>query len=53
MLEDYTDMMNQYTETMEELKDMKEDLTDEELIYYTKVMNRINEKMLEVSLEMD
>lgn len=50
MLNEYMHFMSQYTETMEKLDDIgDEELNDAELAYYTQVMTRINQKLLEVS----
>ncbi len=50
LLKDYADFMNKYAEYMEEMEKWEdEDLNDAEMIYFVKVQNRINEKLLEVS----
>ena len=47
LLADYTKYMQEYTETMEALEKIEddEDLSNEELVYYTEVMGRINTKL--------
>ena len=48
-LADYTKFMAQYTETMQKLEDMDtEEMSDADAAYYLEVMNRINQKLLEV-----
>ena len=50
MLTDYMKFLNQYNETMEKMDALEDDkLNDAELAYYTKVINRINQKLLEIS----
>ena len=53
MMVDYTTYMTEYTETMEALEKIEddEDLSNEELVYYTEVMGRINTKLAEVAVE--
>lgn len=49
MLTDYLEFMTQYMETMEELENMDtDDLSSDELLYYTEVMLRINQKLYEM-----
>ncbi len=49
MLSEYVEYMEQYTETMESLEEIDmEELTTEEALYYTEVMLRIEEKLLDV-----
>ena len=51
LLADYLDYMTKYTETMAKLDEWNSDeMTDEEALYYFKVMNNINEKLLKASL---
>ena len=47
MMTDYAKYMQDYTEAMEALEKIKddEDLSNEELVYYTEVMGRINTKL--------
>ncbi len=50
MMTDYLDFMTRYTDTMAKLDALESsDMTDEELIYYTETMTRINKKLLEVA----
>lgn len=50
LITDYADFMNKYAEYMEELEAWEdEDLNEAETIYFVKVQNRINEKLLEVA----
>ena len=50
MLNDYLSFMSRYTETMNKLDALGDDnLNTAELRYYTEVMTRINQKLLEVS----
>lgn len=52
MLLDYASYMAQFTEAMEKMDAVGEDeLSTEELLYYTEVCSRINQKLLKVSLE--
>lgn len=49
MLTDYTNYMNQYTDTMSKMEALDDGtLSDAELAYYTEVMNRVTQKLLEV-----
>lgn len=49
MMGDYADYMNQYSETMKKLEELDtEELSNEEVIYYTQVMSRITQKLLEI-----
>jgi hypothetical protein len=51
MLNQYTKFMTQYAETTEKFKALEnKNLTDEENLYYLKVMNRVNEKLLEANI---
>lgn len=51
MLTDYLEYMKKYADAMEKLgKIGEEDLNSEELKYYTEVMGRINQKLLDVAL---
>ena len=47
MMTDYAKYMQDYTEAMEALEKIEddEDLSNEELVYYTEVMGRINTKL--------
>ena len=46
MMADYAKYMQDYTETMEALDKIDDgDLSNEELVYYTEVMGRINTKL--------
>lgn len=50
LLADYTNYMSKYADTMAKLDALEnEDLNDAEMKYYIEVMNRINEKLLDVS----
>ena len=52
MFLDYVSYMTQFTETMEKMDAIGEEkLSAEELLYYTEVCSRINQKLLQVSLE--
>ena len=47
---DYTDFMSQYTEMMQSLEEIEtDDLSEEEMLYYSEVMTRINEKLMEIA----
>lgn len=49
MIDEYTDYMNKYADTMQKLNSLnQEELSEEELLYYTKTMARISKKLLEV-----
>ena len=51
MMGDYTKMMAQYAITMKALEDLEgSEMSNEELVYYTNVMNRITQKLLEVAI---
>ena len=51
MLSKYTEILQKYTDFAQKAQAWEnKDLNNEELIYYTKVLNRVNEKLLEVSL---
>lgn len=51
MLLDYTSMLTRYAQAMEALDEIdEEELTDEDVLYYTEVMLRINRKLAEASL---
>lgn len=46
MITDYTNYMTQYTDTMKKMSEINTDnLSSEELIYYTEVTTRINQKL--------
>ncbi len=46
---DYANFLAQFSETMQDLEEISEDdLSDEEFLYYTEVMLRINQKLLTV-----
>lgn len=50
MLNDYSEMMTQYTEAMADLEEIDEgDLSTEEALYYSQVMSRITQKLLEAA----
>ena len=50
MLSDYTSFMSRYAETMTKLDKISDDeMNNAELLYYTEVMARINQKLLEVN----
>lgn len=50
MLTDYTDYIKKYADAMDKLDKINdEELNSAELKYYTEVMGRINQKLLEVS----
>jgi len=47
----YAELMTQYSETMESLNDWSsKDMSDEEYVYYTEVMGRINTRLAKVSV---
>ena len=49
MMTDYSDFLERYTEAMEQLSEIEsQEISNEELAYYTEVMLRINQKLLEV-----
>lgn len=51
LLGEYTDYLTQYTETMEKMSALDDgEMNDEELKYYIKVTNRINEKLIDAAL---
>lgn len=48
MINEYTSMMQTYTETMTQLQNLDQsELSTEETLYYTEVMMRINQKLLD------
>lgn len=50
MLSDYMSFMSRYTETMTKLDEIGEDeMNNAELLYYTEVMARINQKLLDTN----
>lgn len=50
MLSDYMSFMSRYTETMTKLNEISDDeMNNAELLYYTEVMARINQKLLEIT----
>lgn len=50
MLNDYLNFMSRYTETMNKLNEINDDeMNNAELLYYTEVMVRINQKLLETN----
>lgn len=50
MLSDYMSFLSRYTEAMEDLEAMgDEEMSDAELVYYTEVMARITNKLLEIA----
>ena len=50
MLNDYMSFMSRYTETMTKLNNIREgEMNTAELLYYTEVMLRINQKLNEIS----
>lgn len=50
MMGDYADMMTQYADTMRALEEIDEDeLSTEEALYYSEVMARISQKLLEIA----
>lgn len=52
MLADYTEYMNKYTDAMGKMSEIgNETMSNEELQYYTEVMARINEKLVNVSTQ--
>lgn len=51
MMLDYTSMLTRYAQAMEALDEIdEEELTDEDVLYYTEVMLRIQRKLAEASL---
>ena len=50
LMDEYGSMMQQYAETMAALQEVDQDsLTKEEALYYSEVMLRINQKILEAA----
>ena len=50
MLSDYMSFMSRYTETMTKLNEISDDeMNNAELLYYTEVMARINQKLIDVN----
>ena len=50
MMNDYNDYLEKYTELTKKMEDVKEDeLTDDELQYYTEVMTRVSQKLLDAA----
>ena len=50
MLSDYMSFMSRYTETMTKLSELSDDeMNSAELLYYTEVMARINQKLLDAN----
>ena len=50
LMAEYADYMQKYADAMEKLDAMEDDLSDEELVYYTEVMGRINTKLAKASV---
>lgn len=52
LLKDYLDYMKKYTDAMQKLEKIgEEDMNDAELLYYTEVMGRINQKLIEAAVQ--
>ena len=50
LMGEYSNMMSQYVEAMQALEDIDQDeLSKEEVLYYSEVMLRISQKLLEVA----
>ena len=50
LMTEYADYMQKYADAMEKMDAMEDDLTDEEYVYYTEVMGRINTKLAKASV---
>ena len=50
LMAEYADYMQKYADAMEKMDAMEDDLSDEELVYYTEVMGRINTKLAKASV---
>ena len=50
LMSEYADYMQKYADAMEKMDAMEDDLSDEELVYYTEVMGRINTKLAKASV---
>ena len=49
MMSDYLNYMTKYSETMSQIEKLDEsEMSDEEVVYYTKVMSRINQKIMDI-----
>lgn len=52
LLADYTSYMVKYTDTMQKMNNISEDeLTDAEVVYYSKVSARISAKLIEAGAQ--
>ena len=50
MLSDYMNFMSRYTEAMTKIYEISDDeMNNAELLYYTEVMARINQKLLDIN----
>ena len=47
----YLDVLAKYADAEEDFAALENELTDEETLYYVKVMNRVNERLLEISVK--
>lgn len=47
----YLDVLAKYADAEEDFAALEDELTDEETLYYVKVMNRVNERLLEISVK--